>query len=50
MFARGDDLVRVKKYFYILRPLLAIRWIQQDIGPVPMEFEKQRPIRVRQAR
>ena len=35
-----DDLVRVKKYFYILRPLLAIRWIQQDIGPVPMEFEK----------
>ncbi len=35
-----DDLVRIKKYFYILRPLLAIRWIQHDIGPVPMEFEK----------
>jgi predicted nucleotidyltransferase len=38
-FLRGD-LVRVKKYFYVLRPLLAIRWIQQNIGPVPMEFEK----------
>jgi len=34
-----DDDVRVKKYFYILRPLLAIRWIEADRGPVPMEFE-----------
>ena len=34
------DLIRIKKYFYILRPLLAIRWIEKDLGPVPMEFEK----------
>jgi len=34
------DLVRVKKYFYVLRPLLAIRWIEAALGAVPMEFEK----------
>jgi predicted nucleotidyltransferase len=34
------DLIRVKKYFYILRPLLAIRWIEKGLGPVPMEFAK----------
>jgi predicted nucleotidyltransferase len=32
--------VRRKKYFYVLRPLLACRWIEQDLGFVPMEFEK----------
>jgi len=32
------DVVWVKKYFYILRPILAIRWIEQDRGPVPMLF------------
>jgi len=35
------ELVRVKKYFYVLRPLLAIRWIENDsTQPVPMEFQK----------
>lgn len=34
------DVVWVKKYFYVLRPLLAIRWIEKRRGPVPMEFEK----------
>lgn len=34
------DVVNIKKYFYILRPLLAIKWIVEDNGPVPMEFEK----------
>ena len=39
-FLKGD-LVRVKKYFYVLRPLLAIRWIENDsTQPVPMEFQK----------
>jgi predicted nucleotidyltransferase len=33
------DIVRLKKYFYVLRPLLAARWIEQGRGPVPMEFE-----------
>ncbi len=32
------DLVRTKKYFYVLRPLLAINWIEQRIEPVPMTF------------
>lgn len=36
-FLRGD-LVRLKKYFYVLRPLLAIRWIENNTSPVPMEF------------
>jgi uncharacterized protein len=30
------DIVWIKKYFYILRPILAIRWIEQKRGPVPM--------------
>lgn len=34
------DEVRVKKYFYVIRPLLALRWIEQDFGIVPVEFEK----------
>jgi uncharacterized protein len=39
-FLKGE-LVRVKKYFYVLRPLLAIRWIENDsTQPVPMEFQK----------
>jgi uncharacterized protein len=36
-YLRGDT-VWVKKYFYVLRPLLAIRWIEQGRGPVPMLF------------
>lgn len=34
------DKARLKKYFYVLRPLLAIRYIQADLGVPPMEFEK----------
>ena len=36
-YLRGD-VVWVKKYFYVLRPLLAVRWIDQGRGPVPMLF------------
>ena len=32
------DEVLPKKYFYVLRPLLACRWIEQALGPVPMEL------------
>lgn len=32
--------VRLKKYFYILRPLLAIRYIQQGMGVPPVEFAR----------
>ena len=39
-FLKGD-IVWIKKYFYVLRPLLAIRWIEIDpTRPVPMEFQK----------
>jgi len=33
------DLVWTKKYFYVLRPLLACRWIERELGQVPMLFE-----------
>ena len=35
---RGEE-VRTKKYFYVLRPLLAMIWIEKGMGIVPMEFE-----------
>ena len=34
------DVVWVKKYLYVLRPLLAIKWIEEDRGVVPLEFER----------
>jgi hypothetical protein len=34
------SIVWIKKYFYVLRPLLAIRWIERDLGVVPTEFQK----------
>jgi len=37
-YLRGE-MVWIKKYFYVLRPLLAIRWIEEGRGVVPMEFE-----------
>lgn len=36
-YLKSDD-VRVKKYFYVLRPLLAIKWIEERSEIVPMEF------------
>jgi predicted nucleotidyltransferase len=35
-----QDSVRLKKYFYVLRPLLAARWIEARDEPPPIEFEK----------
>jgi uncharacterized protein len=32
------EIVWVKKYFYVLRPLLAISWIEKESDVVPMEF------------
>lgn len=34
------EQVRVKKYFYVLRPLLAIRYIEQGMGVPPVEFAR----------
>lgn len=38
-YLRGD-IVWQKKYFYVLRPLLAILWIKKGFGVVPTEFKK----------
>ncbi len=35
----GPNTVWVKKYFYMLRPLLAIKWIEQGWGVAPTEFQ-----------
>ena len=35
-----QESIWIKKYFYVLRPLLAMKWIEQKRGIVPTEFEK----------
>lgn len=37
-YLRGDT-VRLKKYLYVLRPLLATLWIEQGRGIAPMRFQ-----------
>jgi hypothetical protein len=36
-YLRGEE-VWVKKYFYVLRPVLACHWIERGLGAVPMEL------------
>jgi len=36
----NGDLIRYKKYFYALRPLLCCRWIERYHTVPPMEFDK----------
>lgn len=38
-YLRGDT-VRLKKYLYVLRPLLATLWIERGFGVVPMPFQQ----------
>ena len=33
-----EERVLTKKYFYVLRPVLACLWLEKGLGPVPMEF------------
>ena len=35
-----NDPVRLKKYFYVLRPLFAIRYIEQGLGVPPVPFDE----------
>ena len=35
-----SDIVRAKKYFYVLRPILACDWIRNTNTMAPMEFQK----------
>lgn len=34
------DQVPLKKYFYVLRPLLSVRWLERYQTPAPIEFGK----------
>ena len=34
------DEVKIKKYFYVLRPIMACMWIEKFKEPPPMEFDK----------
>lgn len=36
----GTDQVKIKRYFYILRPILACMWIEKNNTMPPMEFSK----------
>ncbi|MDR1849226.1 MAG: nucleotidyltransferase domain-containing protein [Zoogloeaceae bacterium] len=38
-YLKGDE-VRLKKYFYVLRPLLACAWILKEGAPPPMLFKE----------
>lgn len=38
-YLRGEQ-VKTKKYFYVLRPLLAARWIEQYQTAAPVEFDR----------
>ncbi|MBD2825106.1 nucleotidyltransferase domain-containing protein [Xenorhabdus sp. 5] len=37
-YLQGEK-IRLKKYFYVLRPLLAVRWIEMGKGAPPIDFE-----------
>lgn len=35
-----EAVVPLKKYFYVLRPLLSVRWIERHGGAAPLEFQR----------
>ena len=37
-YLKGDQVLR-KKYLYVLRPIVAILWIERDLGVVPTLFQ-----------
>jgi predicted nucleotidyltransferase len=39
-----ENRVPIKKYFYVLRPLLSIMWLEKYHEPAPIEFEKLRKL------
>ncbi|HSJ02845.1 MAG: nucleotidyltransferase domain-containing protein [Verrucomicrobium sp.] len=39
-YLRGRDLVSLKKYLYVMRPLLACRWIERFQTQPPMVFQE----------
>lgn len=39
-----EERVPLKKYFYVLRPLLAIMWLEKFQKPAPIEFDTLRTL------
>ena len=39
-FLKDRDLVKIKKYFYVMRPVLACDWIANEKSFPPMEFDR----------
>lgn len=39
-----EDIVPLKKYFYVLRPLLSIMWLEKFQTPAPIEFHRLREL------
>ncbi|MGB8452670.1 MAG: nucleotidyltransferase domain-containing protein [Anaerocolumna sp.] len=35
-----EDMVKYKKYFYVLRPILACKWIEKKSCPPPVLFQE----------
>lgn len=35
-----EDMVKYKKYFYVLRPVLACKWIEEKKCPPPVLFDE----------
>ena len=35
-----EDMVKYKKYFYVLRPILACKWIEKKKCPPPVQFDE----------
>ena len=35
-----EDMVKYKKYFYVLRPILACKWIEEKKCPPPVLFDE----------
>ncbi len=35
-----DEMVPLKKYFYVLRPLFAVRWLEKYGSAAPIEFDR----------
>lgn len=35
-----EDMVKYKKYFYVLRPILACKWIEEKSAPPPVLFQE----------
>ena len=33
-------MVKLKKYLYVLRPVLGVIWLEREMGVVPTEFQK----------